>query len=153
MIDRRTFLAQAAGLLATTAFTRVAWGDLGGTPISVYKSSTCGCCAKWVDYLRQNGFAPVVHDQEEMDRLKDKLGVPESVRSCHTAWIGSYLIEGHVPATDIRRLLRERPSVAGLAVPGMPPLTPGMADPGTRTGGYEVIAFQPNGATKVFARH
>jgi hypothetical protein len=155
MIDRRKFLGQAAGLVAMAAFSRTVWAEVGGTPtpISVYKSSSCGCCAKWVDYLRQNGFAPTVHDEEAMDGLKDKLGVPETLRSCHTAQIDSYLIEGHVPATDIRRLLRERPSVAGLAVPGMPPRTPGMAEAGTRTGGYEVVAFQLDGGTQIFARH
>ena len=80
-------------------------------PITVYKSSTCGCCTKWVDHLRANGFKPTVHDREDMDSLKDQLGVPQEVRSCHTAEAAGYLIEGHVPASDIRRLLAERPEV------------------------------------------
>jgi hypothetical protein len=155
MMDRREFLGHAAGAMAIAVFTRASWAQLGGIPtaISVYKSSSCGCCAKWVEYLRQNGFAPVVHGEEEMDQLKDRLGIPQKVRSCHTAQIESYLIEGHVPATDIRRLLRERPKVAGLSVPGMPPRTPGMAEPGTTTGGYDVVAFRLDGATQTFARH
>jgi hypothetical protein len=133
------------------------WAALPGgsspTPITVYKSSTCGCCTKWVDHLRANGFAPVVHDEEEMDALKDKLKVPDGVRSCHTAQIDGYLIEGHVPASDIRRLLAERPKTAGLAVPDMPPLTPGMAPPGVEPKDFEVVSFLPDGSTKVFARH
>ncbi len=155
MMDRREFLGHAAGVVALAVLTRAGWAETAGTPtaISVYKSSSCGCCAKWVEYLRQNGFAPVVHDEEAMDELKDRLRIPDKVRSCHTAQIESYLIEGHVPATDIRRLLRERPKVAGLSVPGMPPRTPGMAEPGITTGGYAVVAFQLDGGTQTFARH
>jgi hypothetical protein len=122
------------------------------TPITVYKSRTCGCCAKWVDHLRANGFATDVHDNEDLDRLKDELGVPQPLRSCHTAVLGSYLIEGHVPASDLRRLLTDRPKLQGLAVPGMPSGTPGMAT-GDKTGGYDVIAFQQDGGTRIFARH
>jgi len=133
------------------------WAQLPGgtspTPITVYKSSTCDCCTKWVDHIRANGFSPVVHDQEEMDALKDEMGVPPDVRSCHTAIVDKYLIEGHVPASDIRRLLADRPKTLGLAVPGMPPLTPGMAPAGVKPKDFEVISFQPNGSTKVFARH
>jgi hypothetical protein len=125
----------------------------GETPITVYKSSTCGCCVKWVDHLRANRFDPAVHDTEEMDSLKDRLGVPLEVRSCHTAEVAGYLIEGHVPASDIRRLLAERPKMAGLAVPGMPTGTPGMAEPGAPTGGYDVRAFHKSGATLLYARH
>jgi hypothetical protein len=123
------------------------------TPITVYKSSTCGCCTKWVDHIRANGFAPVVHDEEEMETLKTKLKVPEGVRSCHTAQVDGYLIEGHVPASDIRRLLAERPKTAGLAVPDMPPLTPGMAPAGVEPKDFEVVSFQTDGSTRVFARH
>jgi hypothetical protein len=123
------------------------------TPVTVYKSRTCGCCAKWVDHLRAEGFDPRVHDEETMDQIKDELGVPQAVRSCHTALAGKYLIEGHVPARDIRKLLRYRPKVAGLAVPGMPGGTPGMAEPGTQPSGFEVVAFQLDGKTELFARY
>ena len=156
MMQRRGFLARMAGVVAVGVTGRRLWALPGGTsptPITVYKSSTCGCCTKWVDHLRANGFAPLVHDEEEMDALKDKLKVPDGVRSCHTAQIDGYLIEGHVPASDIRRLLAERPKTAGLAVPDMPPLTPGMAPPGVEPKDFEVVSFQPDGATKVFARH
>jgi hypothetical protein len=157
-IKRRVFLARTVGLVAVGITGRRLWAQLPAmatspTAITVYKSSTCGCCTKWVDHIRANGFAPTVHDEEEMDRLKDKLGVPQGVRSCHTAQVDGYLIEGHVPASDITRLLAERPKTAGLAVPGMPPLTPGMAPPGVEPRDYEVVAFQGDGTTRTFARH
>lgn len=156
-IGRRVFVTRIAALVAVGATGRRLWAELprlpAGTPITVYKSSSCGCCAKWVDHLRENGFSPVVYDEEEMDTLKDELGVPAGVRSCHTAMLEGYLIEGHVPASDIRRLLAERPKTAGLAVPDMPPLTPGMAPPGVTPRDYEVLAFQTDGATQLFARH
>jgi hypothetical protein len=88
-----------------------------------------------------------------MDAVKDDLGIPRHVRSCHTAQVAGYLIEGHVPAADIRRLLAERPKVAGLAVPGMPPRTPGMAEPGDKVGGFEVVAFQSGGGTQTFTQY
>lgn len=158
MIKRRVLLVRMAGLVAVGIPGRRLWAQLSSVamspnPITVYKSSTCGCCSKWVDHLRANGFAPTVHDEEEMDTLKDKLGVPKSVRSCHTAQADGYLIEGHVPASDIKRLLAERPKALGLAVPEMPPLTPGMAPPGVEPRDFEVIAFQSDGTTKSFARH
>jgi hypothetical protein len=88
-----------------------------------------------------------------MDTIKDDLGVPKAVRSCHTAVADRYLIEGHVPASDIRRLLTEKPKLLGLAVPDMPPGTPGMAPPGTPISGFEVLAFSQDGTTRSFARY
>jgi hypothetical protein len=158
MIERRTFVARLAGLVAVGFGGSRLWAGLPRLrgkpiPITIYKSSTCECCTKWVDYLKTSGFTPLVHDEENMDALKDEMGVPRAVRSCHTAMVEKYLIEGHVPASDIRRLLVERPRTAGLAVPGMPPRTYGMAAPGGEVGGYETVAFQLDGATRVFARH
>jgi hypothetical protein len=158
MLNRRKFVERVGGLFLVTLSSRRLIAQLplrwtGETPITVYKSSTCGCCAKWVDHLRANNFNPTVHDREDMDLLKDQLGVPQEVRSCHTAQAAGYLIEGHVPASDIRRLLAERPKVAGLAVPGMPAGTPGMAEPGAPTGSYEVAAFRKEGPPRLFARH
>lgn len=155
---RREFLTRMAGLVAVGVSGPRLWAELpslaiGSTPITVYKSSTCGCCTKWVDHIRANGFTPTVRDEEEMESLKDKLGVPQGVRSCHTAQVDGYLIEGHVPASDIKRMLAERPKASGLAVPEMPPLTPGMAPPGVEPRDFEVVAFQPDGTTKTFARH
>lgn len=156
-MQRRGFLARMAGLVAVGVTGRRLWAELpsgmGPIPITVYKSSTCVCCTKWVDHIRANGFAPVVHDDEEMEALKDEMGVPTEVRSCHTGIVEKYLIEGHVPASDIRRLLAERPKTAGLAVPGMPPLTPGMASPGVKPRDFDVVSFQADGSTRLFARH
>lgn len=158
MIDRRTFVIRVSGLVAAgVACGRpaapVAGSSAQATPITIYKSSSCECCAKWVDHVRANGFVPTVHDEEDMDAIKAQLGVPEGVRSCHTALVGKYLIEGHVPASDIQRLAKEQPRVTGLAVPGMPSGTPGMAPPGAKIVGFEVVAFQLDGTTKTFARY
>ncbi len=152
MLSRRGFVAAAAGFLVM-GMRKGEPGSDPKTPITVYKSRTCGCCAEWVDHLDVNGFQATVHDEEEMDRLKDRLGMPEAVRSCHTAIVDGYLIEGHVPATDIRQLLAKRPKVGGLAVPGMPPNSPGMARPGVKVGGFDVLAFQLDGSTYRFASH
>lgn len=158
MISRRSFVIRLSGLMALGgAGSRLLAQSLGPwlkpTPITVHKSSSCGCCTKWVDHVREHGFEPVVYDEKDMDAVKAKLGVPSDVQSCHTALAGKYLIEGHVPAADIRRLMAEGPSVAGLAVPGMPSGTPGMAPPGAKITGFEVIAFQLDGATRTFARY
>lgn len=152
MLSRRGFLAGAAAVFLLGRRWQPVNAEVP-TSITVYKSRTCGCCTKWVDHLKTNGFVPTVHDEEEMDRFKDEVGVPSAVRSCHTALIGRYLIEGHVPASDIRRLLAEQPKVAGLAVPGMPTGTPGMAESGSPGGDYEVLSFQSDGSTRRFALH
>jgi hypothetical protein len=157
-VERRRFLVRLAGVIALAAPGRRSLAQLPSsvlepTPIRVWKSSTCTCCKKWVDHIRANGFALEVHDEEEMEQVKDELGVPAKVRSCHTAQVGSYLIEGHVPASDIRRVLKERPKIAGLAVPEMPPLTPGMAPPDTKPRDFEVLSFLSDGTTRSFARH
>ena len=153
MISRRDFVARTAGLAALLGGTRLLAQPDPATPITVYKSASCGCCAKWVDHLREHGFTPTVHDEENMEAIKDEMGVPAEMRSCHTALLGKYLVEGHVPADDLRRLLAERPAIAGLAVPGMPGSTPGMAVPGQPHESYEVIAFARGAKPTVFARH
>ena len=123
------------------------------TAITVYKDPSCGCCTKWVSHLQANGFAPEVHDRSDMDALKDSLGVPPALRSCHTAVAGKYVIEGHVPAADLTRLLAAKPAgTLGLAVPGMPVGSPGM-EMGDRRVAYDVVAFGPAGSTHVFAKH
>jgi hypothetical protein len=154
MISRRDFVSQAACLvLAPIGAARLLAWPSGPTALTVYKSASCGCCGKWVDYVRANGFAPTVHDEENMDAIKDDMGVPKAVRSCHTAVVGKYVIEGHVPVEDIRRLLEDHPAVAGVAAPGMPKSAPGMAVPGAATERYDVLTFTPDGHTAVFARH
>jgi hypothetical protein len=119
----------------------------------VYKSPTCGCCAKWVDHVVAAGFRPTVKDTEAMDAVKRRLGVPDALQSCHTAVVGKYVIEGHVPVADVQRLLREKPAVRGIAVGGMPVGSPGMEIPGRHADRYDVTAFLADGTTRPFARH
>jgi hypothetical protein len=152
MLSRRGFVAAVGGFWLAGARGRPS-GVTSATPITIYKSRTCGCCAKWVEHISAAGFDTRVHDEENMDPLKDELGVPQLVRSCHTALVSGFLIEGHVPAADIRQLLARRPKAAGLAVPGMPSGTPGMAGPGSAIAGFDVLVFQPDGSTEVFAHH
>ena len=120
-----------------------------GTPITVYKSPSCTCCAKWVDHLRENGFAVDVRNARDLARIRQEQGVPAQLASCHTSVAAGYAVEGHVPADLIRTLLEDRPPVSGLAVPGMPSAAPGMGETGPR---YDVLAFAPDGSMKVFAR-
>ncbi len=115
----------------------------------VYKSPSCGCCANWVDHMIDAGFRVEVHDTEEVDDRKREYGVPRELVSCHTARIGGYVIEGHVPADLVSRLLRERPSVTGLAVPGMPAGSPGMEGPPPER--YDIVSFGPAGRRTVYA--
>jgi hypothetical protein len=120
--------------------------------LTVYKSPTCGCCAKWVDYMQANGFTAAVTNLPDVTGVKIKHGVPRQLASCHTTLVGGYVIEGHVPVEDVRRLLKEKPAnVIGLAAPGMPAGSPGMDVPNSPP--YEVIAFDKNGGTKVYATH
>lgn len=128
--NRRRFLAGLAASVAMAALIppTVSWAAPGTASevVEVWKSATCGCCTAWVDHLRAAGFAVMAHDEEAMDAVKAAHGVPRALRSCHTALVGGYVIEGHVPAADLRRLLAERPQAAGLAVAGMPQDAPGM---------------------------
>ena len=121
--------------------------------VQVYKSATCGCCANWVKHLEQHGFMTAVTETEDVAAVKAKHNVPARVQSCHTALVDGYVLEGHVPAADVRRLLKERPSVAGLAVPGMPIGSPGMEVATMKPQPYDVIAFDRQGQLKVFASH
>ncbi|CAA6603104.1 exported hypothetical protein [Rhodospirillaceae bacterium LM-1] len=119
--------------------------------VDVWKSASCGCCGGWVDYMKKEGFKLSVQNTEEMDAVKAKHGVPEALASCHTATIDGYVIEGHVPAQDIRRLLSERPKARGLSAPGMPQDAPGMD--GNTGQPYQVYLFRDDGTREVFARH
>lgn len=119
--------------------------------ITVYKSPTCGCCKKWVSHLEANGFTVKAEDVRNVEPLKNQLGLAPNQRSCHTALVGGYLVEGHVPASDIRRLLKEKPQAKGLAVPGMPIGSPGM-EQGSRKDPYNVLLIRKDGGTRIFSR-
>jgi hypothetical protein len=119
-------------------------------PITVYKTATCGCCAKWVDHMKAHGFEPAVQDLRDLSAVKMELRVPASLQSCHTAIVDGYAIEGHVPADAVTKLLAQKPrNVAGLAVPGMPIGSPGM-EQGAQKDPYEILAFDRTGKITVF---
>lgn len=119
--------------------------------VDVYKSPYCGCCEKWVEHLQQAGFAVRTHDVNDVPAARQRLGMPERLGSCHTAKVAGYVVEGHVPAADIQRLLKEKPKAIGLAVPSMPPGSPGMESP--KPVPYNTLLVQAGGATTVFAKH
>lgn len=139
-----------AGLLAATS---VDAQKSARSIVEVYKTPTCGCCSKWVDHLKANGFAVRTTDLDDLDAIKKKHGVPVDLGSCHTAVVGGYVIEGHVPATDVRRLLKQRPRIAGIAVPSMPAGSPGMEVPSGKVQAYRVLAFENDGKTSIYASH
>ena len=121
------------------------------TQVEVFKSPYCGCCDKWAEHLRQHGFKVIARNVDDVTAARKALGMPERYGSCHTAKVGQYLIEGHVPAADIRRLLAEAPKAIGLAAPGMPQGSPGMESPTPQA--YDTLLVQSDGSARVFARH
>ncbi|WP_332674325.1 DUF411 domain-containing protein [Aromatoleum sp.] len=123
-----------------------------GEEVVVHKDPNCGCCGKWAEHMRANGFTVKEVATAAMGAVKRDAGVPQALGSCHTARVGGYVVEGHVPAADVKRLLAEKPKVAGLAAPGMPMGSPGMegAYPADR---YDVVAFDADGKSRVFASH
>lgn len=120
--------------------------------VEVYKTLSCGCCGFWVEHMQQSGFKVNVHDVRDVTPMRANAGVPDAMGSCHTALVGGYAIEGHVPAADVKRLLRERPKATGIAVPGMVQGSPGM-EQGGRKDPYSVILFNTGGRSLVFAQH
>ena len=143
--------AAAAGP-ATAAPTRTASAVDPSLPtVTVYKSPTCGCCTSWVEHLRESGFAVETVDTDDVQSVKAEHGVPQGLQSCHTGVVDGYVVEGHVPAADVKRLLAERPEAAGLAVPGMPVGSPGM-EQGDTVQPYDVLLVG-DGEPSVFARH
>ena len=120
--------------------------------ITVWKSASCGCCQRWVDYLQDDGFEVTAHNVDDVVSIKQKLGIINpALYSCHTAKVSGYIIEGHVPASDIRRLLDERPKLMGLAAPGMPQMSPGMLS--IEPKGYDVLQFNTKQETSVFSSY
>ncbi len=144
----RLALAGAALPLASVAFGAAHAETL--PPVAVWKAPTCGCCGNWIRHMRDAGFSVSAHDTTDMAAVKQARGVPDALQSCHTAVIAGYVVEGHVPAADIKRLLAEQPSAKGLAVPGMPQSAPGMDQPGEP---YTVVLFGTPAGDRVYARH
>jgi hypothetical protein len=138
-------------LVSASAPPPPAPATVAGT-VTVFKDPNCGCCKNWIEHLREHAFTVVAKDTSDMGAVKRTAGVPQRLYSCHTAFVDGYVIEGHVPAADIQRLLKEKTKVAGIAVAGMPAGSPGMEVPG-RVDRYDVTAFKRDGSTRVFARH
>jgi hypothetical protein len=143
---RRSFRAAFVGLSLFIAASPAA-----AATIEVIKTATCGCCVKWVDHLRKAGLTVKTTNVSDVSPTARALGVPDALRSCHTARVGGYAIEGHVPAADIKRLLREKPKAAGIAVPGMPAGSPGMESATSER--FATIIFDRNGKSRVYAQH
>jgi hypothetical protein len=139
-------LAVALGLMVASAVQPARAAE-----ITVYKSPSCGCCGQWVDHMRSQGHGVAVRNMDDLEAIKKMAGVPEALQSCHTAFVEGYVIEGHVPADDVARLLAERPEARGLAVPGMPGGAPGMEGAGAEP--YDVLLFQIDGGARLFARY
>lgn len=145
-------------LIVTTVLLSLLAAGCSKTPsstlpdLTVYKSPTCGCCTKWTEHVNGSGLSSKVELEQNIAAVQKRLGVPEALQSCHVAVAGEYLIVGHVPAEDIKRLLAEKPKAKGLSVPGMPVGSPGM-EHGDHHPPYDTLLFQSDGQSSVFARH
>ena len=148
MKNGRRFLLAIATPLAIVACTAPA----AAAVINVVKTANCGCCGKWVEHMKKAGHDVRVTNVDDVTPTAKRLGVPNDLRSCHTSTVGKYALEGHVPAADIARLLKEKPVAAGLSVPGMVAGSPGM-EMGNQKPAYQTILFTRDGKRKVFAQH
>ena len=148
MIHRRTVLGLVLVTVPVTACAKIA----KGATLNVYRSPYCGCCRDWVRHARESGFSIAEREMEDVTPVARKLGVPDALRSCHTAEIAGYFVEGHVPPTDIKKLLQDRPNARGISVPGMPVGSPGM-DQGTQRQPFDTLLVLKSGKTTIFARH
>lgn len=152
VLVRRSFvtLALAIGL----AWAGNVWtaAQSAKPQMTVYKSATCGCCSKWVEHMQANGFEVKSVNVEDVDKVKRDNGVPQSAASCHTGLVNGYVVEGHVPADAVLKMLKEKPSIAGIAVPGMPMGSPGMEVPSGQKDKYDIISFDKNGKTSVYEK-
>jgi hypothetical protein len=153
VMSTKGFVVAAA--VAATGLGLAAQAQKPAAPhVVVYKTSTCGCCSNWVAHLRQNGFSVEAHDvpQARLNQMGGEVGITQELASCHTARVGGYYVEGHVPAADIHKMLKERPKITGIAAPGMPIGSPGMEQGGMKDP-YDVVAFTKGGPTTVYVRH
>jgi hypothetical protein len=152
LLTRRRLLLQFAGIAAAATAWRSSAQAQTKVPIVVYKDPSCGCCQQWVEYMNGNGFAVTVKDTSDLNAVKRAQKVAQPLWSCHTALVGNYVIEGHVPAADVKRLLTQQPKgIVGLTIPGMPASAPGMdMKPFVP---YTVLTFDATGRTTIFAKH
>ena len=153
-MPRRHLLAAFGLIGAATVAPRLARAATDPLAVEVWKDTSCGCCKDWVAHMQDNGFAVTVHESGN-NAVRSRLGLPQELGSCHTALVGGYLIEGHVPAGDVRKLLAQKPKALGLAVPGMPVGSPGMdgAVYGGRRDPYDVLLVARDGNTRVFSSY
>lgn len=149
MIDRRTLLGILAAAVPAAACSRPGKPAL---TVQVYKSPSCGCCGAWVKALQEKGFRVTTQDMDDVSAIAASAGVPDRLRSCHTAFVEGYFVEGHVPNDDLRKLLAERPKARGLAVPGMPIGSPGM-EQGDMKQPFDTLIIGLDGKSRIFARH
>ena len=149
-LNRRHILVTLAAAALPTSMAALAAPAL--PEVEVFKSPTCGCCGAWVEHLKAAGFRVKVNQVTDTTAARKRLGMPDAYGSCHTATVGGYVLEGHVPAEDVKRLLAAKPNAIGLAVPGMPPSSPGMDVPG-RKDPYEVFLVNKQGGHSVFAAY
>jgi len=148
VLERRLFI-----FAALASFAGCARSAQAAAPIKVYKTESCGCCKLWVKHLEQAGFQVTVENLNNLGPIKERVGVPYGMGSCHTAEVGQYFVEGHVPADDIKRLLREKPAAKGLTVPAMPMGSPGMESPTGEVQPYDVFLVAKDGTTSVYSHH
>jgi hypothetical protein len=146
MIRRKFSKAILLGALGIPLFASAA-----APIIEVYKSATCGCCKAWVEHLEANGFTVKAHNVDNPSDYREKFGIPNALGSCHTGMVAGYALEGHVPASEIKRLLAEKPKAVGLSVPAMPMGSPGME--GSRKDPYDVLLVQTNGRTTIYKHY
>ena len=149
----QTFMVRLSGaLVLTLTLAGVVMTAQSKLPtVVVYKTPTCGCCTKWVDHLKAAGFTVETQHRDDLSGIRQQQKVPASVTGCHTALVGSYVVEGHVPVADVKKLLVEKPAIKGIGVPGMPIGSPGMEGPNPQS--YDTLAFTVDGKTSVFAKH
>ena len=153
-MERRIFVRVIVGAgAAAVAAPRLSSAMTGAAPIpvTVYKSPSCGCCKNWVTHMQGAGFTVKVIDMDDLTTVKKNAGVPQQLQSCHTALVGAYVVEGHVPADLVKKMLAQKPQITGLAVPGMVTGSPGM-EMGDSKDPYDVIAFDRAGKTTIFAK-
>ncbi len=150
-MKKKITVAAITAVATLVGSTMVRTGD-AVAQVTVYKSPSCGCCGAWIEHLEKRGFDVRAVNTQDMAQIKATHGIHSGLSSCHTALVDGYVVEGHVPADVIERMLTERPAIAGIAVPGMPVGSPGMEVPGQLPQRYEVLAFDPSGRTTVYAR-